>query len=497
MTDAKRAAHETVETAKHGAEKVAGGPARLQVILVLAAVLALDTADKATVSAVASSLKSAFHISNTEIGILIACTSFAGAVLTLPIGSLVDHINRKRVLLVTIALWTAATVVSGTATSFLYLLITRLFLGAVTASASPAVASLTGDFFPAGARAKIYGMILTGELVGTGVGFFVSGEVSAWFDWRWSFYVMAIPSLIILWAIWRYLEEPARGGQSWIALGQEEVPSQDNAQGRQSGRQDQPEGGQSEESAQAQEQIRRAGIQPREDLVLHEDPRRRSIWWAVGYLLHIPTYVLLIIASSLGYYFFAGIRGFAMIYLTQHYGLSRSTLSGLIVIIGLGAIAGLLLGGRLTRYMRDRGMIQSRILVPGVALFISVLLIAPAMWTTSAWIGITLLTFGAGALAAANPPIDAARLDIVPAFLWGRGEAGRMALRALLEGGAPILFGAVSSWFGGGNSGLEWTYLVMLIPVLVAASLAIPAYRTYPRDVATARASAEALNHRS
>ncbi len=493
MTNFQKATREAAQSGVKKAENLAGGRARLQVILVLAAVLALDTADKATVSAVAASLKSAFHVSNTEIGLLIACTSFAGAALTLPMGSLVDHVNRKIVLLATIALWTAATIVSGTATSFTYLLITRLFLGAVTASASPAVASLTGDFFPAAARARIYGLILTGELAGTGFGFFVSGEVSAWIDWRWSFYLMAIPSVVILWALWRYLEEPARGGQDWIAVGQRDLSSDQEApSGSQGGDGDQPA-----EGAEAQQQIRRAGIAPHDALVLHEDPRRRSIWWAVRYLLRIRTYTLLIVASSLGYYFFAGIRGFGMIYLTGHYGVSRNALSALVVIVGLGAVAGLVLGGSLSQRLRARGMLQARILVPGVMLFIAVLFIGPAMWTTSAWLGIALLTFGGAALAAANPPIDAARLDIVPPLLWGRGESGRMALRALLEGGAPILFGAVSDWLGGGNSGLEWTYLIMLIPLLVAASLAIPAYKSYPRDVATAGASADALRGRS
>jgi hypothetical protein len=37
--------------------------------------------------------------------------------------------------------------------------------------------------------------------------------------------------------------------------------------------------------------------------------------------------------------------------------------------------------------------------------------------------------------------------------------------------------------------GLEWTFLVMLAPLIAASSLAFPARRTYPRDVATAEAS--------
>jgi MFS family permease len=48
------------------------------------------------------------------------------------------------------------------------LLLARLLLGAVTATAVPAVASLTGDFFPAGERGRIYGYISVGEVAGAG-----------------------------------------------------------------------------------------------------------------------------------------------------------------------------------------------------------------------------------------------------------------------------------------------------------------------------------------
>jgi hypothetical protein len=65
-------------------------------------------------------------------------------------------------------------------------------------------------------------------------------------------------------------------------------------------------------------------------------------------------------------------------------------------------------------------------------------------------------------------------------------------LRTSFEGGAPLLFGAVSVWLGGGANGLMWTFLVMLFPMLVAGSLVLPGRRTYPRDVATAAASAAA-----
>jgi predicted MFS family arabinose efflux permease len=472
---------------------VAGGRARLYIGLLLGAAYGLDAADKAAISAVAGPIEKAFSIGHLQIGILIAAVSFVGAVFTLPAGVLIDRSNRRTVMLAAMALWTAAMVISGTATSFIFMLVARLFLGAVTAAVAPAVASLVGDFIPAQARTRVYAIILSGELVGTGLGFLLAGEVSSFLDWRWSLYLMGVPSAAVMWAIWRFLPEPARGGQSWIRLGQRELPEpghEDAAHGTSaSGRPAEPQERGRSAAARPRELVERAGIAPRHDLVLDAEPNEWSLWHAMRYLLRIPTYRLLIIASSLSYYFFSGARAFGMIYLTQHYGLSRSTVSALALIVGIGAIAGLFGGGRLSERLLARGWLAARIVVPGVALLSAAILFAPAIVVASPIVGVALLTCGTAALAAANPPIDAARLDVVPARLWGRGEAGRMALRGLLEGGAPLLVGAMAGWLGGGASGLEWTLLIMLAPVVAASALAIPARRTYPRDVATAEAS--------
>ncbi|MBW4051683.1 MAG: hypothetical protein HIU85_09495 [Proteobacteria bacterium] len=127
--------------------------------------------------------------------------------------------------------------------------------------------------------------------------------------------------------------------------------------------------------------------------------------------------------------------------------------------------------------------------VSAVAVAASVPILGFAIWTTSTLLGIGLLTIGAGVMSAAIAPIDAARLDIVHPRMWGRAEAGRMALRSTFEGGAPLLFGAMSGWLGGGQNGLMWTFLIMLIPMLLASFLGVSARKTYLRDVATAAAS--------
>ncbi|MGH8259267.1 MAG: MFS transporter [Steroidobacteraceae bacterium] len=448
-----------------------GGADRLRIIVLLGSVLGLDAADKGTVSAVSDALKGVFHIGNTEIGLLFAAVSFVGAAATLPMGILADRLSRKHVLMVAISLWCVAMLVSASATSFIYLLITRLALGVVTAAAWPCVASLTGDFFPAGERSKMYGLIVAGELIGIGVGFFVSSEVSAFSDWRWSFVVMASPALLLVWVLWRYLPEPDRGAQQGFSMGK----------------------GESGDQASAKKLVRKAHIEPREELVLHADPADWSVWRVVGYLLRMPTYTLLIVASALVYYFFAGARSFAMIYLTPHYQLSRAVVGALVFVLGIGALIGVVWGGRFSERMLRKGHLNIRIVQPAVALLACVPLLGFGVWTRTAWIGIPLLAVAACLISAAVPPIDAARLDIVHPRMWGRGESGRMAIRSVFEGGAPLLFGAMSGWLGGGQQGLMWTFLIMLFPMLLASGLGWWARDTYLRDVATAAASLEAI----
>ncbi len=164
-------------------ETTLGGRQRAQVVVVLACVLALSSADVATVGASATQLRQALHISNTDIGLLVAVTSLTGAVGSVPFGVLADRFNRTRTLGLVIVVWGGAMIWSATVASFGRLLEARLFLGLVTAAAGPVVASLIGDYFPSSERGRIYSYVLSGELLGAGLGFAVTGDLAA-LSWR-------------------------------------------------------------------------------------------------------------------------------------------------------------------------------------------------------------------------------------------------------------------------------------------------------------------------
>ena len=466
-------------------EQALGGAERTRVIVLLAAVLALSSADATTVGASATQLRQALHISNTDIGLLVSVSSLVAAVASLPFGVLADRVRRTWTLGAAIVLWGAAMIWSATVGSFGQLLLARLALGAVTAVAGPFIASLVGDYFRASERGRIYGFILAGELVGAGVGFAVTGNIAA-LSWRAALVVLALPAFALAWLVIR-LPEPARGGRQPLL-----------AEGDVRDHWDGADGDELRHGTEAQQLAREHGVEPEPELVLTRDPRRLGLLEATRYVLRIRTNVVLIVASACGYYFLAGVQTFGIEFTTRQYGIDQALANLLLLVVGAGAIAGVLAGGALGDVLLQRKHLNGRILVSAVAATVAVVLFIPAIFTHSALTAVPYLIFAALAISAQNPPLDAARLDIMVPLLWGRAEGVRTFLRTAAQALAPLLFGAVSEYvFGGGHSGLKWTFALMLLPLAASAYFLFTGLRTYPRDVATAAASAAATPSQS
>jgi len=449
-----------------------GGAERTRVVVLLGSVLALASADAATVGAAAGPLRHDLHISNTDIGLLVTVTSLIAAVTTLPFGVLADRVRRTWVLAGAIVLWGAAMIWSATVSSFGELLLARLFLGGVTAAAGPLVASLVGDYFPSYERGRIYGYILAGELAGAGIGFAVTGDIAA-LSWQAAFVVLALPAFALAWLVFR-LPEPTRGGRDALL--------HPNARPE-----DMP--GEGDHETDAQRLSRERGLEPDPELVLTADPRRMGLLDATRYVLRIRTNIVLILASACGYYFLAGVQTFGVEFVTKQYGISQVLGTLVLLVVGGGAVVGVLAGGALGDFLLARGFLNGRILVSAISATIAAVLFVPAIFAGSAVTALPYITFAALALSAQNPPLDAARLDVMVPLLWGRAEAVRTVMRTTAQALAPLLFGAVSDYvFGGGRSGLQWTFAVMVVPLAASAYFLYRGLGTYPRDVATAAA---------
>jgi predicted MFS family arabinose efflux permease len=458
-----------------------GGRASAYVVAAFAGVFALDSADKGAVGAMATELQQGLGIGKAQLGLLLTVSSLAGAVGTLPFGWLVDRTRRTRVLAFAVLFWAAAMLASAAATSYVHLLLTRVALGVVTAAGVPAVASLTGDYFLPRLRGRMFGYILAGEFIGTGFGFVAAGEL-ALLSWRIGFAILALPAVLIAWWVYR-LPEPARGGADRLQPGQEHIGEPPDGNRRQG------LAGQEGDKIKLSDLIRAAGVAPREHLVFDENPGKKSLLWAIWYVLHIPTNLILITASALGYFFFAGLRTFGVEFMNGWFGLGHSSAIGMTVLFGLSGLVGVLIGGRLADHLLARHYLSARVMVATFAYLTAALLLIPVLVTHLLLIALPALILAALFFGAVNPPVDAARLDIMHPYLWGRAESIRAVLRLVAEAVSPVLFGYSAEYvFGGGAEGLDRTFLVMLTTFFVSGAIGVIAFGTYPRDVATAEA---------
>ncbi|HEX3318110.1 MAG TPA: MFS transporter [Solirubrobacteraceae bacterium] len=484
--------------------KRVGGPARARVITLFGAVLALNGADTATVGAVAPQLESSLHIGNTEIGLLSAVALLVGAVFTIPIGLYVDRYKRMPMLSLSVVLWSVASLLSAFAGSYESLLVTRLLLGAVTATAGPAIASLIGDYFPASERGRVWAYVLGGEIAGSAVGFIISGSVASLIDWRAAFVLLAIPGFFLARELYRTVPEPRRGGQSVLAIGVVDLHQAAAGTGPAPPAEDDEEPAPPGEVAF--ETVRRRGVEPDPKRVLGEDGRSLGLVASVRYILSVPTNVLMIVSSALGYFFFSGLSTFALLFVRGHYHASQATAELVLGLLVAGAMIGTLVSGRVTDALVHRGRLEARIWIPALCYLGAAVLLIPGLVSSHLTPALWFYVGGTALIAAANPPLDAARLDIMPSGLWGRAESTRTVLRSLAQAIAPLVFGGLADLIAGiapkqapigthpvispGSArGLQITFLVLLGTLAAGGIILLRARATYARDVATAAAS--------
>jgi predicted MFS family arabinose efflux permease len=432
-----------------------GSSARLKPIVLLALVVGLQAADIGTVGALAVPLTGSLNIDNLQVGLLVTVSTGVGALATLLAGRLADRINRVRLLWVTLLVCSVAMALSAVSPSYGWLLACRVALGAGVAVSGPVVASLMGDYFVPEERGRVYGLVLAGEGACTGIGLLVSGQLAA-VSWRLGFWWLAAVGLILGVAVATVLREPTR----------------------------------------------RAAQNP--DGLRASDPH--SLWSAVRYVLSIRTNVVLVVGSSFGYFFMAGLSTFGVTLLRGQFQIGQSLATVLTVVLGVGALAGVLSTGRIADWLMTRGYVSARMAVGGVAFLAAATFILPTLLTHHLALAVGFAFLAAIALGGINAPLNAARLDIVHSRLWGTAEAVRTTLVSMSTGLAPLVFGLVSTRLGGSNgdvglvgvggiapgaaTALQHTFLIMLVALVIAGALIFcVATRTYPRDVATAMAA--------
>ncbi len=186
--------------------------ARHYALSVLVVVYTFNFIDRQILSILLEPIKADLGLSDTMLGML-SGFAFAAfyATLGIPIARYADKGNRRNLIALALAIWSAMTALSGLAQNFWQLLLARIGVGVGEAGCSPPAHSMISDYFPAEKRATALGIYSLGIPVGILFGFVAGGWLNEFFGWRMAFFVVGVPGLVLALIVRFSMREPPRG----------------------------------------------------------------------------------------------------------------------------------------------------------------------------------------------------------------------------------------------------------------------------------------------
>lgn len=182
------------------------------VLGVLFVVYVLNFVDRQILSVFIDPIKREFGVSDTAMG---ALTGFAFAVFYtfagIPIARWADRGDRRLIITLGLALWSAMTMATGFARSFTMLALARIGVGVGEAGGTPPAHSLISDYFPPERRATAIGVYSFGVYVGSALAYTCGGLLHQYFDWRTAFLLLGAPGLVFAAVVFFTVKEPPRG----------------------------------------------------------------------------------------------------------------------------------------------------------------------------------------------------------------------------------------------------------------------------------------------
>ncbi len=168
--------------------------------------------DRYILSVLLEDIKADLLLSDTQLGILsgIAFALFY-ATLGVPVAWLADRWNRRNIISIALALWSAMTALCGLAQNFGQLLAARIGVGVGEAGSSPPSHSIIADLYPPEKRAGALAIYTLGVTVGAGAGTILGGTITYYFDWRTAFLAVGLPGILLAIIVRLFAVEPPRG----------------------------------------------------------------------------------------------------------------------------------------------------------------------------------------------------------------------------------------------------------------------------------------------
>src|SRR5690349_1360847 len=165
--------------------------------------------DRAAISIALTQIGKEFNLQASELGIVISAFFLGYAIMQVPGGWLADRFGSKSVIIVTIAMWSVFTVLTGLAASLASLLAIRFIFGIAEGGFPPASIKAIAELFSKEARPKISSLLFSSNYAGSMVAPLVMAPLIIWLGWRHAFAAIGVSG--IAFAIVYWLSVPRTG----------------------------------------------------------------------------------------------------------------------------------------------------------------------------------------------------------------------------------------------------------------------------------------------
>src|SRR5215831_15126973 len=185
---------------------------RWYVLGMLTVVYALNIADRFSISTLIEPIRAELHLSDAGIAFLTGgALALFYVTVGIPVAALADRANRRNILAVSLAAWSAMTALCGLAHNRLQLTLARFGVGIGEAGGTPPSTSILADKFPPARRPMALTVFALGACLGAWLGSSVAGSVADKGGWRAAFLALGIPGLVVALIVWLTVREPQRG----------------------------------------------------------------------------------------------------------------------------------------------------------------------------------------------------------------------------------------------------------------------------------------------
>jgi MFS transporter, Spinster family, sphingosine-1-phosphate transporter len=378
------------------------------VLAVLTGLNGLNYVDRYVGAATLPLILASLSLSDASGGLLQSAFIITYSLVCPIVGWIGDRSNRMRLAAAGVFVWSAATVASGLAPTYLALLLARAVVGVGEASYAVVTPSLLSDCYPADRRARVLGIFYAAIPVGTALGYILGGLVGERQGWRHAFFIAGAPGLALA-LLLLAIREPVRGAYD------------------------------------------RPGAQARTPPGLGASLRA---------LLARRSYVCNTLAQVIYTFAMGGLATWIPTYFVRVRGIPLATAAstfGLLLVVA--GFLGTLLGGRLGDAFARRApgahfLVSGWTLVASLAFTVpAVLAPSPAVFWPAMFMTLLMLFVNVG-------PLNAAMANVLPADLRARGFAATtMVMHLFGDAASPWLIGVASDAVG------------LTAPVLVAGSM--------------------------